>query len=97
MEKYCRAGQATDYNMAHAHCLLDSKVFKYALRICNTYCFSTATVLAQTRLDVTLFVCTLPVLLRWRQFVYWAVRTDSLNVIQVDLSSLERLYHGSCS
>jgi len=22
LEKYCRAGQATDGNMAHAHCLL---------------------------------------------------------------------------
>jgi len=21
-KKYCRAGQATDYNMAHAHCML---------------------------------------------------------------------------
>jgi len=24
MEKYCRAGQATDDNMAHAHCMLDN-------------------------------------------------------------------------
>jgi len=24
MEKYCRAGQATDAQMAHAHCLLDT-------------------------------------------------------------------------
>jgi hypothetical protein len=23
-EKYCRAGQATDDNMAHAHCMLDT-------------------------------------------------------------------------
>ena len=23
MEKYCRAGQATDDNMAHAHCMLE--------------------------------------------------------------------------
>jgi len=23
-EKYCRARQATDYNMAHAHCMLDN-------------------------------------------------------------------------
>ena len=23
-EKYCRAGQATDDNMAHAHCMLDA-------------------------------------------------------------------------
>ena len=24
VEKYCRAGQATDDNMAHAHCMLDT-------------------------------------------------------------------------
>jgi hypothetical protein len=24
VEKYCRAGQATDDNMAHAHCVLDT-------------------------------------------------------------------------
>ena len=24
VEKYCRVGQATDDNMAHAHCILDT-------------------------------------------------------------------------
>jgi hypothetical protein len=24
VEKYCTAGQATDANMAHAHCMLDT-------------------------------------------------------------------------
>jgi len=24
VEKYCRAGKATDYNMEHAHCMLDT-------------------------------------------------------------------------
>jgi len=24
VEKYCRTGQATDYIMAHAHCMLDT-------------------------------------------------------------------------
>jgi len=24
VEKYCRAGQATDGNMVHAHCVLDT-------------------------------------------------------------------------
>jgi len=24
MDKYCRAGQTTDNNMAHAHCMLDT-------------------------------------------------------------------------
>jgi hypothetical protein len=27
MEKYCRAGQTTDGNMAHAHCMLDTFFF----------------------------------------------------------------------
>jgi hypothetical protein len=29
VEKYCNAGQATDNNMAHAHCMLDTKGYKY--------------------------------------------------------------------
>ena len=29
VEKYCRAGQAIDDNMAHAHCMLDTSVYKY--------------------------------------------------------------------
>ena len=29
MEKYCRAGQNTDDNMAHAHCMLDTQDYKY--------------------------------------------------------------------
>jgi hypothetical protein len=31
VEKYCRAGQATDGNMARAHCMLDIWVYKYTL------------------------------------------------------------------
>jgi len=34
-------------NIAHAHC---------TLTICNTYCFSTATVVARTRCNVTFYV-----------------------------------------
>jgi len=36
--------QATDDNMVHEHCLLDTYVYIHILRICNTYCFSTATI-----------------------------------------------------
>jgi len=39
VEKYCTAGQATDDNMAHAHCLLDTYGYKYTLIIFNTYFF----------------------------------------------------------
>jgi hypothetical protein len=53
MEEYWREGQATDDNTVHALCMLDTKDYKHALRICNSYCVSTTTVLARTRLDVT--------------------------------------------
>ena len=46
-------------NMAHAHCMLDTDDYKYAFRICNTYCSSTTTMVARTRLNVTLYVCLL--------------------------------------
>jgi hypothetical protein len=51
VEKYCTAGQATDDNLAHAHCMLQI----HTLRICNTHCFSTKTMVARTHLSVTFF------------------------------------------
>ena len=57
VDKYCRAGQATEGNMVHAHCMLDTQGYKHTQhRICNSYCFSIATVVARTRLHVTLYV-----------------------------------------
>jgi len=38
---------ATDDNMAHAHCMRGTKGYKHILGICNTYCFSTATIVAR--------------------------------------------------
>ena len=35
MEKYFTAGQATDDNMTHALCMLDTYVYKHTLRIYN--------------------------------------------------------------
>ena len=35
MEKYCRAGPATDDSTAHGHCILDTQGYKYVPRICN--------------------------------------------------------------
>jgi hypothetical protein len=46
------AGHRRQYNMAHAHCMLD----KHTLTICNTYWFSTATMVARTPLNVPLYV-----------------------------------------
>jgi len=44
VEICCRTG-ATDDNMAHAHCMMDTLVYKQTLRICNNYCFYTATMI----------------------------------------------------
>ena len=39
MVKYSTAWQATDDNMVHVHCLLDTKDYRHTLRICNTMIF----------------------------------------------------------
>ena len=56
VEKYCMPRQAIDGNMAHALCMLGTWGYKHTRRICNTYCFSTATMAAQTLISVTLYV-----------------------------------------
>jgi hypothetical protein len=55
-KKYGTAGQATYVTMAHAHSMLDNKGYRHTLRICNTYCFSSSTMVAWTRLLVALYV-----------------------------------------
>ena len=54
VEKCCRAWQATDDKMAHAHCMLDS--CKCTHRLCNTSCFLPVTVVVRKRFNVTLYV-----------------------------------------
>jgi len=56
VEKYCKARQTTDDNMVHVHCMLDTKGYKYTLRMFNTYCFSTATVVVRMRNNVKLYI-----------------------------------------
>ena len=56
VEKYGRSGRATDDKSAHDHCMLDTQGYRHTPRICNTYCFSTATMVARTRLNVTLYL-----------------------------------------
>jgi hypothetical protein len=51
--KYCKVGQATDDNMAHAHCMLDTRGYKHTLTLCNTYCFSTVTMVSRKHHSVT--------------------------------------------
>ena len=54
IEKYWRAGKDTDDNMAREHCMLDILGYRYTHRICNTYCFATAGIVARTPFSVTL-------------------------------------------
>jgi hypothetical protein len=63
--KCLTAGQATDDNMVHAHCMLDTYGYYLTLSLCNTYYFSTATMVAQnaTMLRHTYIACHVGVLL----------------------------------
>jgi hypothetical protein len=56
VKKYCITVQATNDNMAHAECMVDTCGYKHTLTICNTCCFVTATTVGRTRLNVTLYV-----------------------------------------
>ena len=51
---FCTAIQVTDDNMAHALWMLNKQGCRHTLRISFTYRFSPVTVVAQTRINVTL-------------------------------------------
>jgi hypothetical protein len=66
VKKYDRTRQAADKNTVHAICMLDEEGYKHTqhrkyllfstastVAVENTYCFSTATVVAGTSLNVT--------------------------------------------
>ena len=56
---YSQTGHRFQYYAAQAHCMLDKWDYRHTFRICNTYCFSTGTMVRQKRLDIT-SICTLP-------------------------------------
>jgi len=64
VEKYRGAGQATDDNMAHALCVLDTEGYNRTIMIC------TATVVARTCQNVMLcyVIRTVPGWFRFRNF-----------------------------
>jgi hypothetical protein len=68
-EKYCTACQITDDQILHALFMLNSNGYRHTLRICNTYHFSTATMITWTHF-VAMFTRTLPVLLYFVIFTY---------------------------
>jgi hypothetical protein len=53
---YNQTGYRWQYNTAHTLCVLDNWGYRHTLRICNTYCFYTATMVTRTRLNITLYV-----------------------------------------
>ena len=56
VDKNSRSRHTKDDNMVHAHCVLDNKGYRHILRIRNTSCFSTATMVLWMHLNVTLYV-----------------------------------------
>jgi len=42
--------------MAHVHCMLDNEGYRHTLRICNTYYYSTATMVTRMHLNVILYI-----------------------------------------
>jgi len=54
--QYCGAGENTDDYMAHTHCMLENQCYRWAFRIYNTYYSPTTTMIARTRLYVTLYI-----------------------------------------
>jgi len=55
-KKQSKFGHAIDYNMAHTNYMPDTKSYKHTLTICKVDLFSTASMVARTRLNVTLYV-----------------------------------------
>jgi len=92
VEKYCRAEQATDENMAHAHCNLDTWGYKHTLTICNSYCFSTPTVVAWRRLKLRYTYSTLPVSSYLKKLLYSIACTSIRKHITLSQSVSFSLY-----
>jgi hypothetical protein len=53
---YSQTGYRLQYNTEHALCMLGNEGYRHTLRIWNNYCFTTATMVTRTRLNVTLHV-----------------------------------------
>ena len=90
-KKYCRAGQATSANMAHKHCMLDTSGYRQTLTICNTYCFSTATTVIQTHLNVMSYgecpSCITLTISRFMDVVHYLIQKEHILGTESVLSS----------
>jgi hypothetical protein len=68
-----------------------TKATKYTLRVCNTYCFSTATMVTRTRLNITLYVHCLS---RYKMVVSYHRHSLHFTFISSDILML--LYRAVC-
>jgi len=82
VQNVCRAEQATADNMAHAHCMLDTKGYKCTHSLCNTHCFSTVKMLARTFLSVTSYV------LRLSSYPWYYTKNKYESIHREDVSIL---------
>jgi len=78
--------------MVHAHFMLDTLEYRYThtLRFCKTHCFSTATMVARTRLNVTLhfFVCLI--------YLYFEIKKDFAEIIEKNSLGLVWFFFNLC-
>jgi hypothetical protein len=56
MWKYTIQPDSPHDSIAEAHYMLNTYGYKHKLRICNSYCFSTATTVALTHLSIMLYI-----------------------------------------
>ena len=78
---YTRRGHRWPYKTAHALCMLDNYGYKHTNKICNTFCFSTATLV--TRTPQYYVIHTLPVLfyLQAKRFFFFLWRCNPTRVM----------------
>jgi hypothetical protein len=81
---YSQTGHRWQYNTAHALCVLDNYGYRHTLRMCNTYCFSTATVVTRTH-QVLCYTYSACVVIT--DTVFCAVRTEFVYIKQVNLTA----------
>ena len=74
--------------MVHASIIMDTQGYRHTLRICNTYCFSTATMVTQTRLSIAI-IRTLPTFFIWYiQFINLPKSLRRLNPLNPELNPI---------
>jgi len=85
---YSQTDHRWQYKTAHAHCMPDNYGYRHKLRICNTYCFCTATMVTRTSLNFTLYV-------RWLSSLCFGKTTRRQNLSGLNVS--KHTHNATCS